>query len=96
MTVKRHAKEILIEGLLVKRVAELGGVAEKVQVIGRRGFFDRLVVLPGNKVLFCELKRPRGGVVSAHQVERHDIYKKLGAAVEIIADEADIDRVLRR
>lgn len=93
MVVKRNSKENVVEKMLVARVQELGGVAEKVTTLGRRGFFDRLVVLRNGEVFFCEVKRPRGGVVSAHQAERHRIYKNLGARVEIILSQADIDRV---
>lgn len=94
MAVKRISKEILIEGRLIKRVADLGGICEKVQTIGARGFFDRLVLLPSGRVIFVEVKRPKGGIVGAHQAERIERYKKLGATVAIILSEADIDRVL--
>lgn len=92
--VKRDLKEILIENMLVRRVTEAGGICIKVQTIGRRGFFDRLVVLRG-RVVFCEVKRPKGGTVSAHQLERHKIFRNAGARVAIVLSEADIDRVLR-
>lgn len=94
MLVKDVRKEILIEARLIQRVMNAGGVAEKVEAIGSRGFFDRLVVLPGGRVVFCEIKRPKGGVVSAHQRARHATYKNLGAEVALISCEADIDWVL--
>ena len=40
-------KESAIETELMRRVDAAGGVAEKVTLLGRRGFYDRLVVLPG-------------------------------------------------
>lgn len=95
MAVKSISKEILIEARLIKRVHDLGGICEKVQAIGARGFFDRLVTLPGGRVIFCEVKKPKGGIVSAHQMQRIETYKKLGATVAIVLSEADIDRVLR-
>jgi hypothetical protein len=91
MAVKR---ENVIEAELVRRVEQAGGMAEKVTVIGRRGFFDRLVVLPGGLVVFCEVKRPRGGVFSMHQIQRHKVYRSLGVAVAIVKNSADIDRLL--
>jgi len=75
-------------------VRALGGRAEKVQVLGSRGFFDRLLVLPGGRVIFAECKRPRGGRLSAHQIERVRIYRSLGVVVAIITDSADIDQLL--
>lgn len=91
MNVKR---EDAIEAELARRVRMLGGICEKVTVIGRRGFFDRLVVLPGGRVIFAELKRPKGGRVSPHQRQRHAKYKLLGAVVALIRNAEDIDRLL--
>ena len=91
MVVKR---ENVVEAELVRRVEACGGMAEKVTVIGRRGFFDRLIVLPGGRVVFCEVKRPRGGVFSMHQIQRHKAYRSLGVAVAIVRNSADIDRLL--
>ena len=56
-----RVKESVVETELVKRVRAIGGICEKTRVIGRRGLLDRVVVLPGNRVVFVELKRPVGG-----------------------------------
>ena len=71
-----------------------GGEAEKVRVIGRRGFFDRLVLLPGGRVIFAELKRPRRGRLSVHQIRRRDRYLALGAEVAVVKNSADIDALM--
>jgi hypothetical protein len=89
----RPVKESAIETELVQRVRAAGGIAEKTRVIGRRGFFDRVVVLPG-KVVFVELKRPVGGRLSPHQIQRIAQYKALGADVRVIRRSEDIDRLL--
>lgn len=94
MVVKTSSKENLIEAELVLRVAAAGGLAEKVTVIGCRGFFDRIVVLPGARVFFVECKRPRGFKISPHQRQRHRFYKSLGAAVVLVKNSSDIDRLL--
>jgi len=86
--------ESAVETELVMRVRAIGGVAEKVTVQGRRGFFDRLVVLPGGHIVFVECKREKLGRLSPHQIERHRMYKALGAAVVIVRNSADIDRLL--
>ena len=88
------AKESVIERALVARVRALGGVADKVQVIGRRGFPDRLIVLPGGRIILVECKRPRGGRLSVHQIKYREIYAKLGVIIELVATLADIDRLL--
>jgi len=87
-------KEDAIEEELVRKVHELGGRCEKVQVIGRRGFFDRLVILPGGKIIFVEVKRPRGGKFAEHQRRYAEEYKALGAAVALIRSWEDIHRLL--
>jgi len=92
VTVKRL--ESAVEAELVTRVRLAGGVAEKVTVLGARGFFDRLVVLPGGRVVFCEVKRPDGGILSQHQILRADRYRRLGAVTCVIRNSADIDALL--
>jgi len=92
VTVKRL--ESAVETELVTRVRRAGGVAEKVTVLGSRGFFDRLVVLPGGRVVFCEVKRPSGGILSQHQILRADRYQRLGAEVVVVRNSSDIDALL--
>jgi Holliday junction resolvase len=94
MPVKRNIKESLIEAELVTRITLAGGVCEKVAGVGSRGYFDRVVALPGGIVVFVECKRPKGGRVSPHQKRRHVIYKNLGATVAIIRRSSDIDALL--
>jgi hypothetical protein len=89
-----RVKEASIETELVKRVRAIGGICEKTRVLGRRGFFDRVVVLPGSRVVFCELKRPVGGRLSVHQIQRIAQYKALGADVRVIRHSEDIDKLL--
>jgi hypothetical protein len=90
----RETKEKIIEEELVRRVRAIGGIAEKTTVIGRRGFFDRVIVLPGGVVIFCECKRPKGGRLSSHQIERIRKYRELGAAVAVVSKSEDIDALL--
>ena len=53
-------KEDIVENLLVRRIDELGGVALKLQP-PPAGIPDRLVLLPGGRMYFIELKRPGEG-----------------------------------
>jgi hypothetical protein len=91
----RKVRESAIERELCDRVAAIGGRAEKVTVIGRRGFFDRIVVLPGGRVIFVELKRPRGGRWALHQQLYAAAYLALGVEVVLIRKSADIDALLK-
>lgn len=87
-------REAMVEARLVIGVYDRGGVAEKVKALGERGFFDRLVVMPGGRVYFVELKRPKGGRVSVHQKERIARYRGLGASVHLIKSLAEVDAFL--
>jgi hypothetical protein len=87
-------REAAVERELVRRVRALGGLCEKVRVAGRRGFFDRLVVLPG-RVIFVELKRPRYGRLSPHQKQYRDRFAALGLAVAVVRRSEDIDALLK-
>lgn len=87
-------KEAPVERALIAAVKARGGVCEKVVVVGKRGFFDRLIVLPGGRIIFCELKRPRRGRIAPHQMEYHKQYKALGVEVYFARNAADIDRLL--
>jgi hypothetical protein len=88
------AKEDSVEEELVRRVRALGGRCEKMRMQGKRGFPDRLVILPGGRIHLVETKRPVGGVLSPHQISLHAIYKTLGVEVAICRNSADIDRLL--
>jgi len=83
-----------VEDYLVERVQAIGGIAEKVTVLGNRGFFDRLVVLPGGKIIMVEVKKPKGGRLSPHQVLRAKRYRALGVDAAVVKTKAEVDRLL--
>ena len=89
-------REAAVELVLVRGVEARGGMAEKVRVLGRRGFFDRLVIMPGGRVFFVELKRPRGGSLSPHQRERIRTYQALGCEVLVLRSIGDVESFLSR
>lgn len=60
-------KESEIENLLVWHVERLKGKAYKFTSPSNRGVADRVVCLPGGKVIMVELKRPKGGRLSPLQ-----------------------------
>lgn len=53
-----NALEKTIEGYLVKRVKALGGQALKWVSPGMSGVPDRIVFLPGGRIIFVEVKAP--------------------------------------
>ena len=56
-----------IESTLRNQIESRGGFCLKWVCPGWAGVPDRIVLLPGAKVIFVETKRPKGGVVSARQ-----------------------------
>ena len=92
--VKPLVKESAIERELLTRIKAAGGVAEKVTVLGARGFFDRLVLLPGGRVIFVEVKKPSGGRVSAHQMRDIPDTDCSAPRWRMIRDSADIDKLM--
>jgi len=96
MVKRPSVKEATVEAELFARVTARGGICVKVGAVGRRGFFDRLVIMPGGRVIFAEIKKPRGGRVSVHQKWYHAIFKSLEVEVAIVKNSADIDALLKK
>lgn len=86
-------KEHSIEQKLTKRVEALGGETRKVSWVGRRGAPDRLILLPG-RAIWVELKRPKGGRLSALQIAEMGALQRAGCECYVVASEEDIERVL--
>lgn len=72
-----------IERALCKRVKELGGMCEKFTSPGKRSVPDRLVTLPGGKIVFVELKAP-GKKPTELQLKDHERRRALGCDVRVI------------
>lgn len=72
-----------IERALVARVKSLGGTAEKFTSPGRRSVPDRIVTLPGGRIIFVELKAP-GKKPTEAQARDHARRIDLGCDVRII------------
>ena len=90
----KKVRESAVERELVRRVEALGGICDKIEFVGKRGCFDRIVVLPRGKIILVELKRPKGGVVSPHQEFIHRQYRALGAHVVVVKNVDDVDALL--
>ena len=73
-------KESAIEEKLVKGIKELGGLAYKFVSPGNIGVPDRMIILPGGKVFFVELKTDEGRLSNMQRYQIHRI-KELGAEV---------------
>ena len=77
------ARERDIERALVEAVAAAGGIAYKFTSPARRGVPDRLIVLPGGRVRFVEVKAPGGRLSKLQEIEIARL-RSLGASVGVI------------
>ena len=86
-------REKIIEKELVRAVKDKGGIAPKFTSPGFDGMPDRLVLLPGGRMGFVELKAP-GKKPRALQMARHRLLRRLGFKVYVIDEINQIDSVL--
>lgn len=75
-------RERTVESKLLNGVKRLGGLAWKV-LPGVAGIPDRVVLLPGGKTIWVELKAPGGRIREIQQVT-HDRMRALGHEVVVL------------
>lgn len=79
----------------LRRLAEShGGECVKFLPDYKRGWPDRILLLPGGKQVWVETKKPVGGVVSAAQKVAHIRLRRLGQRVELVWTKEDADRLV--
>ena len=79
-----------IEQALLARVTALRGTCEKFVSPGRRGVPDRIVTLPGGRIIFVELKSPTGRL-NPSQIRDHERRIQMGCEVRVINNIEDIN-----
>lgn len=87
--------EASIEGYLVKRVEANGGIALKADKLAGRRFVDRICFLGNGRIVIVELKRPKNGRRSPHQVETVKRLLALGCEVYFCKTKEEVDAALR-
>jgi hypothetical protein len=78
-----------IERALIAKVKTLGGTAEKFVSPQKRSVPDRLVILPGGRIIFVELKAP-GKHPTDNQSRDHERRRALGCDVRVIDNLEDV------
>ena len=86
-------REKLIEQNLVQTVRRMGGLAPKFTSPGWAGVPDRLVLLPGGRLAFVEVKAP-GQRPRPVQVRRKGQLEALGFRVYVIDRPEQIPAIL--
>lgn len=93
-------REHEVEADLIAAAKRAGGECRKLRWIGRRGAPDRIVFLPGGRIIFFELKAPGKAATfpaNAHerrQAREHERMRAVGQRVEVVDSFADIERIL--
>ncbi len=86
-------KEKTVEQKLARVVKLNGGICPKFTSPGFDGMPDRLILLPGGKMGFVEVKAP-GGKPRPLQVSRHRMLKRMGFRVFVLDDPSKIGAIL--
>ena len=60
-------REILVESHLKILIDESGGMCVKLSPMNYVGIPDRMVLLPGGRLVFVECKKPKGGKIAKMQ-----------------------------
>lgn len=87
-------RETQIEQKLVKAVRAVGGIAPKLTSPGFDGMPDRMVLMPGGRIGFVEVKAP-GEKPRPLQLSRHRLLRRLGFKVYVLDDAGQIKMILR-
>ncbi len=84
-----------IEAYLRDQVRAAGGRAYKFESPGNAGVPDRLVLLPGGRVTFVELKAP-GKKPTPLQLAQAEKIRRLGFTVDVIDSKQGVDAFIQQ
>ncbi|MDP4146945.1 MAG: VRR-NUC domain-containing protein [Bacillota bacterium] len=87
-------RENIIEEYLRNKVKAIGGKAYKFVSPGNSGVPDRLVLLPGGRSIFVELKAPNN-TPTAKQLLQHKKLRALGFTVLVIDSKEKVDEFIK-
>lgn len=89
-------KEAGLETRFCDAVKKRGGVVRKLRWDGVSGAPDRIVLAPGPRIAFVELKRPDGtGRVSKLQAREIRLLRRLGFDARVVANDEEANQFLR-
>ena len=86
-------REKTIEQKFVAAVKAAGGLAFKFTSPGFDGVPDRIVLLPGGKMAFVEVKAP-GEKPRPLQLARHRLLRRLGFRVYVLDEKSQIGGII--
>lgn len=83
-----------MERFLKREIEKLGGKCYKWVSPGQVGVPDRICILPNGVIVFAEVKREKGGVVSGMQKYMHKILKQLGCRVFVLTGKPSVVKMV--
>ena len=86
-------REKIIEEKLTKAVKQNGGVCWKFTSPGTAGVPDRIVLMPGGRIAFVEVKAP-GEKPRPIQLSRHKLLRRLGFLVYVLDACDGIEKII--
>lgn len=86
-------REKQVEQKLVSAVKKIGGICPKFSSPGFDGMPDRIVLLPGGRMAFVEVKA-MGCKPRPLQLARHGMLRRLGFQVYVLDDAEQIGGIL--
>ncbi|MCI6937331.1 MAG: VRR-NUC domain-containing protein [Clostridiales bacterium] len=84
-----------VEALLVSGVKQMGGVAYKFVSPGNSGVPDRIILMPGGKIYFVELKREDGQLTNLQKRQINRI-RKVDCRVDVLRGMVEVSNFLLR
>jgi len=60
----------------------------------KRGWPDRILLLPAGRLVWVETKRPEGGRLSSAQLVAHEQLRRMGQRVELVWTKEAADRLV--
>lgn len=83
-----------VEGYLKRQVEVRGGLCIKWTSPGTTGLPDRIILLPGGRVIFAEMKRAKGSRVGALQSYWRSVLQRMGFAAYTLYTKSEVDAML--
>lgn len=83
-----------VEKYLIRQVEKIGGKCLKIPATYEEGIPDRLVIIPYGRIVFVEMKRPKGGKLSDVQRYQHKKLRALGCEVYVLKNNKEVDEFI--
>lgn len=84
-----------LEAKLVREIKAMGGMCLKWVCPGNRGVPDRIALLPGGRVRFIEMKKPKGAKIDPLQKYWSRVLTKLGFKTYTIFTPEELEQAIK-